>query len=256
MSDAATADAARPLAGKCALVTAGTRGIGGAIATRLARHGADVALTFGNNQDAADAKRAELEALGVRAVTFRVDAADPEASRGLVAKVVEALGRLDILVNNAGNFIPAQIQDDHVEEAFDRSFAWNVKTPFVLAHEASTALPDGGRIINIGSINGDMAIVPGASVYAMTKSAIQGLTRGWARDLAPRQITVNAVQPGPIDTELNPQDSELAAVLTPRIALGRYGKAEEVAALVAFLASPVAGYITGATLDIDGGFKI
>lgn len=250
-----TENQSKPLAGKVALITAGTRGIGGAIATHFGRLGADVAVTFAGNAEAAAAKVAELQALGVRAISFQADASNPEQNRALPAKTAEALGGLDILVNNSGTFRGGALGDGDIEAAFETSFAWNVKTPFVLAHEASKVLRDGGRIINIGSINGDAAMVAGNSVYAMTKSAIQGLTRGWARDLAARDITVNAIQPGPINTEMNPADSEFAAFLAPRTALGRYGTADEVASLTAFVASPEASYITGATLDVDGGFK-
>ncbi|MEO1040152.1 MAG: SDR family oxidoreductase [Pseudomonadota bacterium] len=243
------------LQGQTALVTAGTRGIGGAIATRLAEAGANIAVTFAGNQTAADEKVAELKALGVNAVAFKSDASDPSAAKRLVGEVVEALGRLDILVNNSGSFQLAVLGSDEAETAFDASFDWNVKTPFILANEAAKVLPTGGRIINIGSINADVSLIPGASIYSMTKGALQALTRGWARDLADRQITVNVIQPGPIDTEMNPADSEFAAFIGGRTAFGRYGTAREVANLAAWLASPEASYVTGAAIDIDGGLK-
>ncbi len=245
-----------PLQGKTALITAGTRGIGGAIATRLAKDGADIAVTFAGNQAAADAKVEELKALGVRAVAIKSDASDPEAAKTLIGHVVDALGRLDILVNNSGTFRMAPIGADDAVEVFDLSFAWNVKTPFILANEAAKVLQEGGRIINVGSVNGDIALVPANSIYGMTKAAIQGLSRGWARDLADRKITVNVIQPGPIDTEMNPADSEFAGFLAPRTAVGRYGTAEEVAAVAGFLASPEASYVTGAEIDVDGGLKV
>ncbi len=240
------------LQGKVALITAGTRSIGGAIATRLAEEGAAVAVTFGGNQSAADAKVTELKALGVNAEAFQIDAQDSDSHASLPSRIVERFGRLDILVNNAGTFALAtigQIDDD----TLDRLWRWNVKTPIVLANAAAPLLSDEGRIINIGSINGHTAFAPGLSLYAMTKSAIQGLTRGWARDLAARKITVNNVEPGPVATEMNPEDGEFADFLRSLNPLGRYAQPNEIAALVGWLASPASAYVTGANIPVDGG---
>lgn len=243
------------LEGQVALVTGGSRGIGAAIAKTLAERGADVALSYSSSRNAADKVVAEIEALGRRAAAFQADAADRHSPLRLVDAVMERFGRLDILVNNAGTFVVAPLTELS-DEDFDRLFNINVRGVFLTSRAAAKAMADGGRIINIGSVNGDKSFVPGLSAYGASKAAVQGLTRGWARDLAERRITVNAVQPGPIDTDMNPADGEFADVLRGFVALGRYGKAQEVADTVAFLASPAASYVSGAEIDVSGGMGI
>jgi 3-oxoacyl-[acyl-carrier protein] reductase len=241
------------LAGKVALVTGGSRGIGAAIAQRLAADGADVAITYTSAQPkAAEVVRA-IEAGGRRAIALRADSGDVQAVRAAVAEAVRALGRLDVLVNNAGIVVFAPVEAISIED-FDRIIAVNVRAVFVAAQEAAKHMGAGGRIITIGSVNADRVPVPGLSVYAMTKAAVAGLTRGLARDLGARGITVNNVQPGPVDTDMNPADGPFADAMRGLIAVGRYGKADEIAAMVAYLASPEASYVTGVSLTIDGGF--
>ncbi|WP_438005943.1 3-oxoacyl-ACP reductase family protein [Sorangium sp. So ce321] len=240
------------LNGKVALVTGGSRGIGAAIARRLAHEGAAVAITYA----ASPAKAAEvvhgIEAAGGRAIAVRADSADVEAVRSAVAQTVKTFGRLDVLVNNAGVAGMAPIDQFSLEE-FDRLMAVNVRGLFAATQEAVRHMGEGGRVINIGSVSGDVALMPGMAVYGATKAAVAGLTRGWARDLGPRGITVNNIQPGPVDTDMNPADGPLAAQLKGQIAVQRYGKGDEVAGMVAYLAGPEGAFVTGADLKIDGG---
>jgi len=239
------------LQGKKALVTGGSRGIGSAIAKRLAVDGADVAITYAGNKAAADATVAEIESSGGTAFAFQADASDPSSQRAGVEQAAAALGGIDILVHNAGVAEFSTLAED-TDETYDRQFGVNVKGLHVGTRAALPHLSDDGRIILIGSISGEMAF-PATTIYSATKAAVAALARGWAKDLAPRNILVNTVQPGPINTDMNPADSEFAQQMMAAIPLGRYGRVEEIAGAVSFLAGPDASYITGTTLNIDGG---
>ena len=246
------------LNGKFALVTGGSRGIGAATAKELAARGATVMVNYAGNKSAADAVVDEIASRGGKAIAVQADVSEESG----VVRLFDAIdqnfgGQLDILVNNAGIYETGAIQELGVEH-FDKTMRINVRAVFLVTHAATQRLRDGGRIITTGSCIGDSMPFPGGAVYAMSKSAVQGLTRGWARDLGPRGITVNCVQPGPIDTDMNP-DNEAnnpgAMPMRSMTALGRYGKAEEVAALIGFLAGPTASYLTGSMLTVDGGFN-
>ncbi len=245
----------KTLAGKVALVTGGSRGIGAAIARALADDGADVAISYAASADKANAVVKDLLAKGVRAEAFKADQANAKEVEALVKSVVERFGRLDILVNNAGVFAGAPVHDraNNLAE-IERMFSVNVGGVATAVRAAAPLIGDGGRIISIGSVAGHISPWSGIADYSATKGAVAAYTRGWARDLGSRGITVNNVQPGPITTDMAPSEGELADLLKNRTVLGRYGKPEEVAAAVAFLASPAAAYITGATLNVDGGF--
>ena len=239
------------LQGKTALVTGGSRGIGAAIARRLAADGATVAITYAGNTAAADATVAAIEQAGGTVYALQANAADPASQRAGVEQAAAALGGIDILVHNAGVAEFSTLAED-TDETYERQFGVNVKGLHVGTRAALPHLNDGGRIILIGSISGEMAF-PATTVYSATKAAVAALARGWAKELAPRNILVNTVQPGPVDTDMNPADSEFAGQVLQSIPLGRYGRVEEIAGAVAFLAGPDASYITGTTLNIDGG---
>ncbi len=242
------------LKGKVALVTGGAGGIGSATARALAAQGAHVAVHYAGSRDKADALVAELVAGGVRAAPFQADLTRPENAGELVRRVHAQFGRLDILVNNAGVYLTAPLAEMS-DEDYATSFAVNVHAVFFASREAARLMEEGGRIINIGSVVGERVPFPGTGVYGATKAAVALFAQGWARDLAPKGITVNTVQPGPIDTGMNPATAPWAPYMIAPTAVGRYGKAEEVAAAVAFLASPAASYITGAAITVDGGFN-
>ena len=243
----------KKLAGKVALVTGGSRSIGAAIAKRLAADGAAVALTYSASPGKADEVVRSIQAAGGKALAIKADAADTEAVRLAVAKTIGTFGGIDILVNNAGTGIFAPIEQFSLED-FEKLIAINVRGLFVATQEAARHLREGGRIIHIGSTNSERMPFVGGSVYALTKGAVAGFTKGLARDLGLRGITVNNVQPGPIDTDMNPADSDFEKTLVPITALQRYGNTDEIASFVAYLASPEASYITGASLLADGGF--
>lgn len=243
------------LDGKVALVTGGGRGIGAAVALRLAREGADVALTYQRNQQRADDTMDEIKAAGGRAIAIQADSADPAAVIEAVDRATGELGRLDILVNNAGAFLLGPLEQLTLEQ-FEETVAVNVRAPFLASQAAVRHMTAGGRIINIGSNVAERAVFPGFSLYAMSKTALIGLTKSLGRELGPRAITVNLVNPGPTNTELNPADGPNAGTINGFTALGHYAEPADVAATVAFLAGPDAKYITGATVNVDGGFTI
>jgi 3-oxoacyl-[acyl-carrier protein] reductase len=240
------------LANKVALVTGGSRGIGAAIAKRLAADGANVAITYAKDASAASAVVKSIEQSGRKAIAIQADAANADAVKSAVEKTVATLGPIDILVNNAGTAIPKPFEETPLEE-IDRVFNINVRGVFVTTQAALKHMKNGGRIIIIGSCLGERVVTPGLVAYSATKGAVKIFTQGLSREVGSRGITVNNVQPGPIDTDLNPAASDWATTQVANTALGRFGKVDEVAALVAFVASPDSSYITGANLTVDGG---
>jgi 3-oxoacyl-[acyl-carrier protein] reductase len=244
----------KKLEGKIALITGGSRGIGAAIAKRLAADGAKVALTYTKGADAAASVVKEIERAGGKAIAVQADAADAKAVQAAVEKAVATFGRLDVLVNNAGTAIPKTFEETTLEE-MDRVLDINVRGVFIATQAALKHMKSGGRIIMIGSSVGERVLVPGLVAYSATKGAVKIFTQSLSRELGSRGITVNNVQPGPIDTELNPAASEWAVPQKAATALDRYGHVDEVAALVAFVAGPESSYITGANLTVDGGMN-
>ena len=240
------------LANKVALVTGGSRGIGAAIAKRLANDGASVAITYAKDATAASAVVNAIELAGGKAVAIQADAADTAAVKSAVEKAVAAFGRLDVLVNNAGTAIPKKFEETTLEE-IDRMIDINIRGVFVTTQAALKHMNDGGRIIMIGSCVGERLMTPGLVPYAATKGAVKMFTQGLSREVGSRSITVNNVQPGPIDTDLNPASGDWATPQKAATALDRYGSVDEVAALVSFIAGPESSYITGANLTVDGG---
>ncbi len=242
----------KKLEGKIALITGGSRGIGAAIAKRLAADGANVAITYTKGADAAALVVKEIERAGRRAIAIQADSTDAGAVKAAVEKAAATLGRLDILVNNAGTAIPKKFEDATLEE-LDHMLDLNVRGVFVATQAALKQMNSGGRIIMIGSCVGERMMTPGLVPYSATKGAIKMFAQGLSREVGNRGITVNNIQPGPIDTDLNPAAGDWAAPQKANTALDRYGSVDEVAALVAFVAGPEAAYITGASLTVDGG---
>lgn len=250
-----TSSSPQPLSGLRALITGGSRGIGAAIVRRLAADGAAVAFTYQSSRERADELVAQVSESGATALALQADSADADAIRHAVDETASRLGGLDILVNNAGIAHLSPAESFPLEE-FDRLVAVNVRGVFVAVQAAIPHLDSGGRIITIGSVNGDRVHAPGLSVYAMTKAAVAGLTRGLARELSPRGITVNNLAVGPTDTEMNPAEGEFSDLNRAMTAVDRYGTPREIASAVAYLALPEAGFVTGATWHVDGGFNV
>ncbi len=244
----------KQLEGKIALITGGSRGIGAAIAKRLAADGANVAITYTKGADAAAAVVKEIERGGRKAIAIQADATEAGAVEAAVEKTVATFGQLDVLVNNAGTAVPKTFEETTLEE-MDRMIDINIRGTLAATQAALKHMKSGGRIIMIGSAVGERVLVPGLVAYSATKGAVKMFTQGLSREVASRGITVNNVQPGPIDTDLNPAAGEWAVPQKAATALDRYGHVEEVAALVAFVAGPESSYMTGSNLTVDGGMN-
>ncbi|MFJ7908952.1 SDR family NAD(P)-dependent oxidoreductase [Kitasatospora sp. NPDC096204] len=253
MNGAAGIDGVDGVDGKVALVTGGSRGIGAAVALRLAEEGAHVVLTYQGGAERAEEVVAKITAMGRTGWAVRADSSDPQAVESVVEAVVERFGKLDVLVNNAGVGAVGPIGDYTLEDV-DRVLEVNVRAPFLYARAASAHLAEGGRIVTIGSCIAQRVAFPGATLYATSKAALIGLTKALARELGPRGITANLVHPGPIDTDMNPVDGPAAELQSGLTALGRFGTGTEVAGAVAYLVGADGRYVTGAELAVDGGF--
>ncbi len=240
------------LSGKSALVTGASRGIGAAIARRLAADGASVAITYTKGADAAAKVVNDIERDGGKAIAIQADATDVKAVTAAVERTVATFGRLDVLVNNAGTAIPKPFEETTLDE-MDRVIDLNLRGVFIATQAALRQMRDGGRIITIGSCVGERMMTPGLVAYAATKGAVKMFTQGLSREVGARRITVNNIQPGPIDTDLNPATGDWATPQITNTALKRYGNVEDIAEMVAFIAGPRAAYITGASLTVDGG---
>ncbi|MEO0378082.1 MAG: 3-oxoacyl-ACP reductase family protein [Cyanobacteria bacterium P01_A01_bin.17] len=241
------------LNGKKAIVTGASRGIGAAIAKQLAAEGAHVIINYGRSVESAQQVLEEIQSQGGQATLVQADMSAAAGVKTLFEQADQVFaGPLDILVNNAG-FFPLGSLEESTDEDFEKIVNLNIRGVFLAAREAAQRMGEGGRIINIGSIFGERMPLPGIGLYTMSKFAVAGFTRAWARDLGAKKITVNAIQPGPIDTELNPAEGEFAEQILPLTALGRYGHPSEIASMVAYLASEAAAYITGTSLTVDGG---
>ena len=243
------------LQNKVVFITGGSRGIGAGIAKRMAAEGADVVITYVNAARQAQTVAEEIKKLGQQALAIPVDNALPDAITAAIEKTVAVFGRIDILVNNAGIYIGKSLADYTLQDV-DDTMAVNVRAVFLASQKAAQYMKEGGRIITIGSNMAGRVAFPNGTLYAMSKSALIGLTKGLARDLGPRGITVNMVQPGPVDTDMNPANSDHADILRNAMAIPQYGKPEDIAELVTYLASAESHFMTGAALTIDGGFSI
>ncbi|MFE9631953.1 SDR family oxidoreductase [Streptomyces sp. NPDC006463] len=239
--------------GSVALVTGGSRGIGAATALRLAEDGLDVAVSYVNDARSAAEVIGKVEALGRRGLAVRADAGDGAQAAAAVEETVRGLGRIDVLVNNAGVGVLGPLDGLGLADV-DRVLSVNVRGAFLAAQAAAGRMGAGGRIITIGSCMTQRVPGPGGALYAMSKSALTGLTKGLARELGERGITANLVHPGPVDTDMNPADGPYADPQAAMTALGRFAAAREVAAMVSFLAGPDSAYVTGAEFAVDGGF--
>jgi len=243
------------LKGKIALITGGSRGIGAATALQMAAQGATVAFSYSSSEARANEVVAKIEAAGGKAVAFKADQANASEVKGLIADVVKRFGKLDILVNNAAVFVTGTVAETTDTSGFDRQNTINYEAVVAAIREASRVMGEGGRIISVSSALALRSTWPGLADYSATKRAIEGYTKGAARDLGAKGITVNAIGAGSTDTEMNPADGGFGEAQATATAIGRFGRAEEIAAVITFIASPAASFVTGAVIPVDGGYS-